>query len=99
MCDQECLTPQCAFDMFDCCAEASSYGCQPMMGEINDGVCNPACDIPECMFDGGDCYVPPETLHVSGQVEISLQTQVFAVTETFPPTMPGGTAILEGELG
>lgn len=51
VCDDECNTKECAFDIGDCgyCAK----GCTKSM--LSNNICDEACQVPECNNDERDC--------------------------------------------
>lgn len=49
ICDVECLSPDCNYDLGDCCD--SSADCSKVL--IDNNECDEDCLIPECAFDWG----------------------------------------------
>ena len=67
VCDDECQTQACGWDMGDCVfangslvtpqKERCTRSCPASW--VNDGECDPACNVETCNFDGGDCAPTP----------------------------------------
>lgn len=49
VCDSECLSPDCNYDLGDCCKGIDDCP----RGLIDDGTCHTDCLIPQCAFDWG----------------------------------------------
>jgi hypothetical protein len=53
VCNQECNTPDCYWDMNDCLYIHPGCLCHKLL--IGDGICDSSCNTSLCGWDGGDC--------------------------------------------
>jgi Notch-like protein len=76
-CDEECNTPFCDFDGYDCraginpwkrCNATAVRGNKFCWDVFRDGFCDEACNTEECLFDGRDCDEAVTQCHPSYDV-------------------------------